>query len=74
MLVAELPNGLPKNDLSALVLRFHANDSRLLSVDEQSGETASSSSVRPMLGLAGLGVLVLVAADFLTRFNLFPSR
>jgi hypothetical protein len=29
---------------------------------------------RPILGLAGLGLLVLVAADFLTRFNLFPRR
>jgi hypothetical protein len=29
---------------------------------------------RPILGLAGLGLLVLVTADFLTRFSLFSLR
>jgi hypothetical protein len=29
---------------------------------------------RPIVGLTGLGVLVLVAADFLARFNLFPRK
>lgn len=29
---------------------------------------------RPILGLAGLGLLVLVAADVLTRFNVLPRR
>jgi hypothetical protein len=29
---------------------------------------------RPIVGLAGLGLLVLVAADFLARFNLFPRK
>jgi hypothetical protein len=29
---------------------------------------------RPILGLAGVGLLVLVAADVLTRFNLLPRR
>ncbi len=29
---------------------------------------------RPILGLAGLGLLVLVTAHFLTRFNLLPHR
>lgn len=29
---------------------------------------------RAILGLAGLGLLVLVTADFLSRFNLFPRR
>ena len=29
---------------------------------------------RPILVLTGVGLLVLVAADFLTRFNLLPRR
>jgi len=29
---------------------------------------------RPILGLAGVGLLVLVAVDDLTRFNLLPCR
>ena len=29
---------------------------------------------RPILGLAGVGLLLLVAADVLTRFNLLPRR
>jgi hypothetical protein len=29
---------------------------------------------RPILGLAGVGLLVLVAADVLTRFNRLPGR
>ena len=29
---------------------------------------------RPILGLAGVGLLVLVAADVLTRFKLLPRR
>ena len=29
---------------------------------------------RPILGLAGIGLLVLVTADFLTRFNMIPHR
>ena len=29
---------------------------------------------RPILGLAGVGLLVLVAADVLTKFNLLPRR
>jgi hypothetical protein len=29
---------------------------------------------RPILGLAGVGLLVLVAVDVLIRFNLFPQR
>jgi hypothetical protein len=29
---------------------------------------------RPILGLAGIGLLVLVAADVLTRFNLLPRK
>jgi hypothetical protein len=29
---------------------------------------------RPILGLAGIGLLVLVAADVLARFNLLPRR
>ena len=29
---------------------------------------------RPTRGLAGVGLLVLVAADVLTRFNLLPGR
>ena len=29
---------------------------------------------RPILGLTGVGLLVLVAADVLTRFNLLPRR
>jgi hypothetical protein len=29
---------------------------------------------RPILGLAGVGLLVLVAADVLTRFSLLPRR
>jgi hypothetical protein len=29
---------------------------------------------RPIVGLAGLGLLVLVAVDFLTRSNLLPRR
>jgi len=29
---------------------------------------------RPILGLAGAGLLVLVAADVLTKFNLLPRR
>ena len=29
---------------------------------------------RPILGLAGMGLLVLVAAHVLTRFNLLPRR
>jgi len=29
---------------------------------------------RPIFGLAGIGLLVLVAADVLTRFNLLPRR
>ena len=33
-----------------------------------------SPRFRPILGLAGVGLLVLVAADVLTRFNLLPRR
>jgi hypothetical protein len=29
---------------------------------------------RPILGLAGVGLLVLVTADVLTRFSLLPRR
>ena len=29
---------------------------------------------RPILGLAGLGLLLFVTADFLTRVNLLPRR
>jgi hypothetical protein len=29
---------------------------------------------RPILGLAGVGLLVLIAADVLTKFNLLPRR
>ena len=29
---------------------------------------------RPILGLAGIGLLVLIAADVLTKFNLLPRR
>ena len=29
---------------------------------------------RPILGLAGVGLLVLVAVDVLTKFNLLPRR
>lgn len=29
---------------------------------------------RPLLGLVGVGLLVLVAADVLMRFNLLPRR
>ena len=31
-----------------------------------------SPEFRPILGLAGIGLLVLVAVDVLTRFNLLP--
>jgi hypothetical protein len=31
-----------------------------------------SPKFRPILGLAGIGLLVLVAVDVLTRFNLLP--
>jgi|GEM_PF-5283517 len=29
---------------------------------------------RPIIGLTGVGLLVVVAADVLTRFNLIPRR
>jgi hypothetical protein len=44
------------------VLKGHSNNWRV------------APRFRPILGLAGVGLLVLVAADILTRFNLLPRR